>query len=264
MGTNNQLVGVQQDVAVTMTSLEIVEFINTERKNIADSGGKKFVELLHKSFLTKVVAVLGEKASAKFFAHVSLGVGNGAVRQSPAYKFPKREATLMAMSYSSATSAAVYDRMTALEGELVKRTSHTIPQTLAAALRLAAEQAEAVEVLKLEVDTQNTLIATQAPKVEFHDAVASAENCHDMGEAAKILGKSRNKLFKYLRDIGMLQSSDEQWNVPYQKSLNAGHFKVVETEFKDHRTLVTHISSKTLVTGKGMIYLSKKLKGVRM
>lgn len=102
------------------------------RRSVADSGGKKFVELLHKSFLTKVVAVLGEEASAKFFAHVNLGVGNGAVRQSPAYKFPKREATLIAMSYSSSTSAAVYDRMTALEVELANKPAHAIPQTLAA------------------------------------------------------------------------------------------------------------------------------------
>ncbi|WP_157786894.1 hypothetical protein [Pseudomonas psychrophila] len=97
---------------------------------------------MHKNFLVKVVAVLGEETSAKFLAHVNLGVGqqkflhthihpqNG--QSYPMYTLPKREATLMAMSYSSIISAAVYDRMTALEDELVKKVVHAIPQTLAA------------------------------------------------------------------------------------------------------------------------------------
>jgi hypothetical protein len=42
-------------------------------------------------------------------------IGNGAVRKSPGYTFPKREACLMAMSYSYELQAKVYDRMTALE-----------------------------------------------------------------------------------------------------------------------------------------------------
>lgn len=195
MSVNKQVVGVvavveaSQAATVTMTSLEIVDFINTERQVVADSGGKKYVELLHKSFLTKVVSVLGEEGQQKFL-HTHTHPQNG--QSYPIYILPKREATLMAMSYSSIISAAVYDRMTALEEELVKKVTHSIPQTLAAALRLAAEQVEAVEMLQIEVDTKNLVIAIQAPKVEFHDAVTNAENCHDVGEAAKILGWSRN------------------------------------------------------------------------
>lgn len=112
------------------------------RRSVADSGGKGYKELVHKNFLVKVVAVLGEETSAKFLAHVNLGVGHGNFSYTytntqngqsyPAYAFPKREATLMAMSYSSIISAAVYDRMTALEAELLKKLVHAIPQTLAA------------------------------------------------------------------------------------------------------------------------------------
>ena len=68
---------------------------------IALDGGKRYVELQHKHFLVKVVATLGEEVSAKFSALIEIPGPQGGFRQSPAYVFPKREATLMAMSYSS-------------------------------------------------------------------------------------------------------------------------------------------------------------------
>lgn len=104
-----------------MTSLEIVDYVNEERKAVADAGGKKYIELRHSDFLKKVVAVLGETTSEKFFAHVNIAGPNGAVRSSPAYNLPKREAMLLAMSYSYALQAKVYDYMTALEEEVKKR-----------------------------------------------------------------------------------------------------------------------------------------------
>ncbi|SFO19272.1 hypothetical protein [Pseudomonas syringae] len=94
-----------------MTSLEIVELINKERESIGALTGKAQKVLTHDNFLKKVVAVIGEEGAVKF---------NGSYfsqqnKEMPMYVFPKREATLMAMSYSPAISAAVYDRMTELE-----------------------------------------------------------------------------------------------------------------------------------------------------
>ena len=72
-----------------MNSLEIVDIINSERKE-GDS------ELQHKHFLEKVPKVIGEKTSAKFSADLPEAYG----RPRRGYHFPKREACLMAMSYS--------------------------------------------------------------------------------------------------------------------------------------------------------------------
>lgn len=72
-----------------MTSLELVEFINAQR-------GEGESELLHKSFLAKVPQVLGEETSAKFIADLPDSYG----RPRKGYRLPKREACLMAMSYS--------------------------------------------------------------------------------------------------------------------------------------------------------------------
>ena len=89
---------------VTMTSLELVDFINSTRKD-----GEAV--LLHKNFTAKVLQVLGEETSAKFLADLPDSYG----RPRRGYRFPKREACLMAMSYSYELQAKVFDRMTELE-----------------------------------------------------------------------------------------------------------------------------------------------------
>lgn len=111
---------------VTMTSLELVDFINNQRK-----PGE--AELLHKSFLAKVPQVLGEETSAKFLADLPDSYG----RPRKGYRFPKREACLMAMSYSYELQAKVFDRMTALES------APALPVTYADALRQLASEVEA-------------------------------------------------------------------------------------------------------------------------
>lgn len=89
---------------VSMTSLELVQFINSKRK-----AGEPV--LTHKNFMAKVPRVLGVDQSAKYSADYLDTRG----RQQKCFVFPKREACLMAMSYSYDLQALVFDRMTALE-----------------------------------------------------------------------------------------------------------------------------------------------------
>lgn len=99
-----------------MTSLEIVDMINAERKVIEKQTGKSRKVLTHDNFLKKAREVIGEEGIVKFndtYKHPQNG------QKYPMFRFPKREATLMAMSYSAAISAAVYDRMTELEQQVV-------------------------------------------------------------------------------------------------------------------------------------------------
>ena len=85
--------------AITMTSLELVEFINNDRKVRAP-----YVELQHSDFLKKVPLVLGEKDAGNF-SSIYFDSMN---REKPCYAFPKREACLMAMSYSYDLQAKVF------------------------------------------------------------------------------------------------------------------------------------------------------------
>lgn len=105
----SMLINASTNQAVTMTSLELVEFINSQRK--ADEA-----VLRHDSFMVKVPKVLGEKDAQNFLDIYADAYG----RQQRCYVFPKREACLMAMSYSYELQAVVYDRMTALEAKAVQ------------------------------------------------------------------------------------------------------------------------------------------------
>lgn len=127
--------------------------------------------------------------------------------------------------------------------------SHVIPQTLHEALRLAADLAERNASLEAKTEADK-------PKVEFHDAVTKAENCHSMLEAAKILQTGRRRLFKRLRDDRILSLE----NVPYQQYIEKDYFKVIEKTYTD-RWGTSHLSARTLVTGKGMTFLQRHLSG---
>lgn len=93
---------------VTMSSLEMVEFINSTR-------GEGEAVLRHDSFMAKVPKVLGGEVAPKFLGTTFYINGAGAKVERKIYNFPKREACLMAMSYSYELQARVFDRMTELE-----------------------------------------------------------------------------------------------------------------------------------------------------
>jgi len=124
---------------ITMSSLELVDFINTSRQ-----PGE--AQLTHDNLLKKVAIVLGTDA-VKF---------NGIYRDSmnrpkPCYHFPKREACLMAMSYSYELQAKVYDKMTALEAQAAK----PVPVAMTQMQMMLA-------VVKGVVDLEQKQIATTA------------------------------------------------------------------------------------------------------
>lgn len=111
----------------TMSSLQMVEYINADRKAKAEAEGltfpcKEYRVLQHKDFLKKTPKVLGEEHSAKFFSQYKDSTG----RYLPCYQFPKREACLMAMSYSYELQAAVYDYMEELDRQKGGYLAHTI------------------------------------------------------------------------------------------------------------------------------------------
>ena len=75
--------------------------------------------------MAKVPKVLGDQHAPKFRGMDPVAIGSGATRMSPIYRFPKREACLMAMSYSYDLQAKVFDRMT--RPEVVARSRPRLP-----------------------------------------------------------------------------------------------------------------------------------------
>jgi len=195
---------------ITMSSLELVEFINALR-------GPDKVQLRHDHFMAKVPKVLGFHAP-KFLGTQKYGNGNSR----EICIFPKREACLMAMSYSYELQAMVYDRMTAQEVQAqmeicssgTKVTGElAIMESFTRLVRLAPSSQVA---MLTKIAKQNGLNATFLPSYVV-DAPGDASLGSSLSTASlthllKANGISAN-VHAYnmlLRDAGMLKACERQ------------------------------------------------------
>ena len=201
----NMLAQIQNDNntdQVTMVSLELVDYINDSRK-----FDEKPVQLRHADFMAKVPKVLGLETSEKFRS--SYLAGNGEHR--PCYRFPKREACLMAMSYSYELQAQIFDRMTAMEDALKKPVLNLDdPAFLRQALLGYTEK-----VIELEHKVQ-----VLEPKAKGLDRIADCTNVLGIREAAKVLKIGQNQLAQYLVDHKVVYRDQYSKIQAYQKSID--------------------------------------------
>ena len=94
------------------------------------------------------------------------------------------------------------------------------------------------------------------PAANFAYQLCSSKDTIEIGECAKVLNKNigRNRLFEFLRNSNVLQSN----NLPYQKYIDAGYFRVIESKYVTPNG-ETKISLKTVVFQKGVAYINKLL-----
>ena len=113
---------------------------------------------------------------------------------------------------------------------------------------------------------QAKLLEEQKPLVDFASTVHEAGNAITIGAFAKILRDEkgikigRNILFQRLREFKVLDKK----NLPYQKFLDKGWFKVIEKTMKVDNDEDFRLYVQTLITGKGQVkvYDLLKIKGV--
>ena len=196
---------------VTMSSLEIVDFINEYRAKIESNP----VQLRHDHFMAKVPKVLGENQSPIFLGDYKDPKG----RTYPCYHFPKREACLMAMSYSYELQAQVFDRMTAMEEALKAKNSFDITNP--------AHLLQAIEVqAKLNIELTQK-VAVLEPKAKGLDRIADCTNVLGIRESAKVLKVGQNQLVQYLIDHKVVYRDQHGKIQAYQKSVDQKLIHVV-------------------------------------
>jgi anti-repressor protein len=111
------------------------------------------------------------------------------------------------------------------------------------------EQAQQIEAMK--------------PKALFADSVTASDTTILVGELAKVLkgnGVSigQNRLFVWMRENGyLINRKGSDWNMPTQKAMELGLFKVKETVI-NHSDGSISISKTVKVTGKGQLYFVNK------
>lgn len=216
----------------TMTSLEIAEVT-----------GKR-----HDSVLRDIRNLLSQGVDAHNFVETSYT--DKANRQQKCFTLTKKGCLILASGYDALLREKIINRWEELEIQ-VRKSEIIMPNfsNPAEAARAWADQYE--QRLKLEAKARE-----DAPKVEFFESVAESKDAVEMKAVSSTLNYvavGRNKLFAILREQKVLQSN----NSPYQKYIDAGYFRTIETK-KNCGTEV-RIFIKTLVYQKGLDYIRKLL-----
>lgn len=118
--------------------------------------------------------------------------------------------------------------------------------------------ARAVLVAQDTIERQKRQIDELKPKALFADAVAASDGTCLVGELAKMLKQNgvnigQNRLFSWLRENGYLGKTGSNRNVPTQRSMEQGLFRIKETAVTHSDGHVT-INRTPKVTGKGQRY----------
>ena len=115
-----------------------------------------------------------------------------------------------------------------------------------------------MEAQKQRIAEQQTRIVELEPKARFADAVAASDGTCLVGELAKMLRQNgmdigQNRLFRLLQADGYLGKSGSNRNVPTQRAMDLGLFRIKETTVT-HADGHTTVSRTPKVTGKGQRY----------
>lgn len=134
--------------------------------------------------------------------------------------------------------------------------SETNEEFLARAFIVATETLKKKDEIIALKDKQ---LDDQRPLVDFAKQVSNTSSLIDMGRMAKLLKDEhinigRNRLFDWLRANEILMRT----NIPYQRYIDGGYFKVKESVSETPYGTKTYTT--TYVTGKGQIYITEKLR----
>lgn len=131
---------------------------------------------------------------------------------------------------------------------MVARQDETPEETMARAVLLA----------KKTIERQKAQIDEMRPKALFADAVAASDGTCLVGELAKMMTQAgftvgQNRLFAILRNDGYLGKGGSNRNVPLQRYVEQGLFKIKETAVSHADGHVT-INRTPKITGRGQRY----------
>lgn len=152
-----------------------------------------------------------------------------------------REMTeLLLTGYSVPLRLKVIRRLNELESQQAPR----IPQTLAEALRLAADQAE-------QIEQQQAALAIAAPKAAFVDQYVDNTGSMSFRQAAKLLKANERQFRQLLLDRGVMYYLGGVLT-PYQQHIDAGRFEVKTGTSERNQ----HAFTQARFTAKGMQWVA--------
>lgn len=123
--------------------------------------------------------------------------------------------------------------------------------------------ARALLISDRKIKELNETIKEMLPKALFADAVSTSDDCILVGDLAKLLKQNgvetgQKRLYEWLRNNNyLIKQKGDSWNMPTQRSMDKGLFRVKETAITHSDGNVT-ISKTVKVTGKGQHYFIER------
>lgn len=177
-------------------------------------------------------------------------IGNGAKRNDPYALMTRDGFSFLVMGFTGEMAAKFKEDFINAFNKMEQSLNAQLPQDYLSALKALVVSEEAKQLAESQVKEL-------APKAEVYDQISNADNLMTLNDAAKALGKGRNKLMEYLRNVMILRKN----NTPYQEFINAGYFVVKVKPFM--RGDENRDYMQTFVTGKGLTWLSKRLSVIK-
>lgn len=226
-------ISVMQSHELNMSSLDFLnDYINPSRQEANESS------VQYKDFILRVIDET-DKSHEEIFLMDSTG---GRKRQMVNLSYD--DMMLVGMRESKAVRKNVLVKLRELS-----QPSSTLPASFADALQLAADQARQIEI-------QNKQLMLDAPKVDFAERIAKVDRGMTLGKFAKAVNLGPRKIFAVLRDMKILISGCQGYNLPMQQYIENGCFVVRQSTYGPEND---RIANTTLITGKGELWLTKKL-----
>ena len=207
---------------VTMTSREIAELVESRHDTV-----KIAMERLAEKGLIAFTSV-AEKSSGG--------------RPGTEYQVGKRDSYVVVAQLSPEFTARLVDRWQELETQVAHQTP-AVPASFAHALRLAADQAEQIEL-------QQAQLAIAAPKVAFVDRYVEATGLKGFREVCKLLKANEARFRDYLIDSKIMYRLAGTLTA-HQNHIDAGRFDV-RTGVSD----TEHAFTATKFTAKGVDWIA--------
>lgn len=140
-------------------------------------------------------------------------------------------------------------------GYMVAKADETPEEVMARALVIAQQT---IERSNRRIEELKAVNDELRPKALFADAVGASDGTCLVGELAKMLKQNgleigQNRLFQRLRSEGYLGKSGNNYNVPTQRAMELGLFRIKETTIV-HSDGHTTVQRTPKVTGKGQVY----------
>lgn len=172
----------------------------------------------------------------------------GTVSEAGFYKLVMRSRKPEAKAFQRWVTHEVLPAIRRTGGYMVAKQDETPEQIMARAVLVAQDT----------IERQKRQIDELKPKALFADAVAASDGTCLVGELAKMLKQNgvnigQNRLFAWLRENGYLGKTGSNRNVPTQRSMEQGLFRIKETAVTHSDGHVT-INRTPKVTGKGQRY----------